>query len=142
VIRKAVWLGKGEPPTPRPQPEAAKGKRPVQAEPTPAAEPPPPKASPVPAPASEIPAEVKQEEVIIPIGDRRYRVRGLAKNLAYDVLKINLLVRRGEGYHADTFDLYSARPRQAWTTPRCFAAWPSHPALPLPPEKQTGARRA
>ena len=103
----------------------------------PAASPVPPAASPVPpAPAADVAAEVRGEEVVIPIGDRRYRVRGLAKNLAYDVLKVNLLVSRSgasagssasgaagsassaagstsgaDGYHVDTFDLYSARHR-------------------------------
>ena len=49
-------------------------------------------------------------------GDRRYRVRGLAKNMSYELLRINLLVSgkntRGESaFHVDTFDLYSARQR-------------------------------
>src|SRR5690606_739301 len=74
------------------------------------------------APASSIPCEVKQEEVVIELGDRRYRVRGLAKNLSYDALKVNLLVSRcapsltggGEGFHVDTIDLYAARPRAAF----------------------------
>ena len=49
-------------------------------------------------------------------GDRRYRVRGLAKNLSCDLLKINLLASKGSagneaGFHVDTFDLYSARQR-------------------------------
>ena len=38
-----------------------------------------------------MPAEVRAEEILITQGDRRYRVRGLAKNLSYDLLKINLL---------------------------------------------------
>ena len=46
---------------------------------------------------------------------RRYRVRGLSKNLAVDVLKVNLLVGRGIGtngaFHVDTLDLYSAKQR-------------------------------
>lgn len=74
------------------------------------------------APASSIPCEVKSEEVVIELGDRRYRVRGLAKNLSYDALKVNLLVSRcapsliggGEGFHVDTIDLYAARPRAAF----------------------------
>jgi len=65
-------------------------------------------------PAASIPCEVRQEEVVIELGDRRYRVRGLAKNLSYDALKVNLLVSRGEGFHVDTIDLYAARPRAAF----------------------------
>jgi hypothetical protein len=38
-------------------------------------------------------------------------VRGLGKNLAYDVLKINLLASRRDAFHVDTLDLYSARHR-------------------------------
>ncbi len=49
--------------------------------------------------------------MVISLGDRRYRVRGLGKNLAYDVMKINLLASRREAFHVDTLDLYSARHR-------------------------------
>ena len=43
--------------------------------------------------------------------DRHYRVRGLEKNLAYDLLRVNVLAARGEAMHVDTLDLYSARQR-------------------------------
>ena len=59
----------------------------------------------------DVPAEVRGEEVVVTLGDRRYRVRGLGKNLSYDLLKINLLASRAEGFHVDTLDLYSARQR-------------------------------
>ena len=73
---------------------------------------PPPPASPVPAmPSAEVEAEVSEQEVVILQSDRRYRVRGLANNRSYDSLKINLLAARGEGFHVDTLDLYSARQR-------------------------------
>ena len=71
--------------------------------------------------AIEVPAEMKGDEITITQGDRRYRVRGLAKNMSYELLKVNVLVHRepGEsvsstsapGFHVDTFDLYSARQR-------------------------------
>ena len=75
--------------------------------------------SPAAPPAAEIPTEVKPEEVVIRLGDRKYRVRGLAKNLSYEQLRVNVLASRtgsGElatdtGYHVDTFDLYAARQR-------------------------------
>jgi DNA primase len=71
-----------------------------------------PAASPAPpAPAADVPVEVHGEEVVLWLGDRRYRVRGLAKNLSHDLLKVNLLASRGEALHVDTFDLYSARAR-------------------------------
>ena len=76
---------------------------------SPAAE---PAASPAPpAPACDVPVEVHGEEVVLWLGDRRYRVRGLEKNLSHDLLKVNLLVSRGEALHVDTLDLYSARQR-------------------------------
>jgi DNA primase len=59
----------------------------------------------------DVAAEVRAEEIVITQGDRRYRVRSLAKNLSYDLLKINLLASRADGFHVDTLDLYSARQR-------------------------------
>jgi DNA primase len=54
-------------------------------------------------------------EVLMHFGEgakaRRWRVRGLAKNLAYEVLKVNVLAGCGEAFHVDTFDLYAARAR-------------------------------
>jgi DNA primase catalytic core len=76
-----------------------------------------------PAPrAVEVKADVSEEEVTIRLGDRRYRVRGLAKNMSYDALRVNLLVAKedaaaalaGGGFHVDTVDLYSARQRAAF----------------------------
>jgi DNA primase len=135
LIRKAVWLGKGqgparpaaeeqapEPPrtTPRmpsqaQQPEAPSLAAATVAEPLPA--------SPVPSTARELPMEVKDREhgreVTLTLGEgkdaRRYRVRGLAKNLGVDVLKVNLMVAtlgsEGDAFHVDTLDLYSAKQR-------------------------------
>ncbi len=63
----------------------------------------------------EIPTEVKDGEVIITLGDRRYRVRGLAKNLALDVvLKVNVMVSSQDAFHVDTFDLYAPRAKHAF----------------------------
>ncbi len=136
VLRKAVWLGKGSAPqvTPgsvqvvaevavvaevqtsaaEPREEPAQPAAPEPAAPEPAA---PPEASPLPAPAPpEVPVAVKEQEVVLSLGDRsgrprRYRIRGLPKNLAYDVLKVNVLASCGEAFHVDTLDLYAARPR-------------------------------
>ena len=63
-----------------------------------------------------MPVEIKGDEITITQGDRRYRVRGLGKNLSHELLKVNVLVSgtnlRGEsGFHVDTLDLYSARQR-------------------------------
>jgi len=123
VIRKAVWLGNGKTKR-RPTTgdvlaveetivEAIK-----QTDPLPLVaeqkEIPLP-ASPLPAQATDnIDAQIKDDEVIFKFGDRRYRTRGLKKNLSYDQLKVNLLVNQGEALHVDTFDLYAARPRAAF----------------------------
>jgi DNA primase catalytic core len=58
--------------------------------------------------------EIKGEEVILTEGDRRYRVRGLSKNMSYELLKVNVLVSSlngTEGFHVDNVDLYAARQR-------------------------------
>ncbi len=139
VLRKAEWMGEGEAPEreevvvkvePRPMLEkAAKERREEpageEAEPSssplaavaPASEPSAPVSVLPSAPSLEVPAEVKEQEVVIRLGDRRYRVRGMERNLSYDVLKVNLLAGRSgveEGFHVDTLDLYSARQRTAF----------------------------
>ncbi|HVA55083.1 MAG TPA: toprim domain-containing protein [Gammaproteobacteria bacterium] len=68
----------------------------------------------VPAPRAEIPAEISENEIVLTLGDRRYRVRGLDKNLSYEVLKVNVLASRGEAFHVDTLDLYSAKYRAGY----------------------------
>ena len=117
VIRKAVWLGKGTPPAEAPGQHVEDVVLPAAvAEPAPAesassVEPPSLAAVLVAAPAAEIAAEVSEDEVVMSFGDRRWRVRGLAKNLSAEVLKVNVLASKGEAYHVDSFDLYAARAR-------------------------------
>ncbi|GAB3700246.1 hypothetical protein GCM10028815_06510 [Mariniluteicoccus flavus] len=65
-------------------------------------------------------------ELVIELGTRRWRVRGLEKVTSFDVLRVNLLVTRTDrpgsslgsdavpGFHVDTLDLYSARARAAF----------------------------
>jgi DNA primase len=72
-------------------------------------------ASPMPAMASGIEARVRDEEIVMSLSDRRYRIRGLDKNLAFDVLmKVNVLIDRGEAFYVDTLDLYSVRARNGF----------------------------
>ena len=131
LIRKAVWLGKGAAPTQPSSTLAATTAAAREQAPTPIAEAPSVPslaaepvtetlpASPMPTTARELPMEVKERdngrEVTLTLGEgngtRRYRVRGLAKNLAVDVLKVNLMVSGGEAFHVDTLDLYSAKQR-------------------------------
>ncbi len=74
----------------------------------------PTEASPQPAVPEALQAEVSEHEVKIALGDRQYRVRGLAKNGDYEQLKINLRVSRGEAFHVDTLDLYLAKQRATY----------------------------
>ena len=76
----------------------------------------PPLASPQPPAPKEIEAEVKDNGIVIELGNRTYRVRGLEKNLAFDVLKLNVMVRRDsqEKFYVDTFDLYAAKARSVF----------------------------
>jgi hypothetical protein len=145
VIRKALWLGKGKASapstqatsTPAPPPPTAKDETSpeiVADAPAEASEPEreepslplaadseldeakPLTATPEPAPPREPPpAEERGEEVVMAQGDRRWRVRGIAKNTSFDALRVNVLVARdSHGFHVDTLDLYSARHRRAF----------------------------
>ena len=71
-------------------------------------------ASPVPDAPQEDEAEEHGDEVVMNLGHRRYRVRGLAKNLSFDQLKVNLLASTAQGMFVDTFDLYAARHRRQY----------------------------
>jgi DNA primase catalytic core len=73
-----------------------------------------------PAPTIDMPVEMRGEDIFLIQGDRRYRIRGLNKNMSYELLKVNVLVSghtpRGESaFHVDTLDLYSARQRGVFT---------------------------
>lgn len=75
----------------------------------------PAQASPMPpAPSSEIPLEIREHEILMLLGDRRWRVRGLAPEPTPGQLRVNLLVSRGDAFHVDTLDLYTARLRAAF----------------------------
>jgi hypothetical protein len=54
------------------------------------------------------------EEIVLTIGDRTYRVRGLAKNTGFEALKVSLRVACGETWHLDTLDLAQAKQRAAF----------------------------
>ncbi len=69
-------------------------------------------ASPLPPAPQDIEAEVNGDEVTMQLGHRRYRVRGLSKNLAFDQMKVNVLATTDRGMYVDTFDLYVARHRR------------------------------
>jgi DNA primase len=127
LIRKAEWLGQGK----RPEPTSARAEletalavpvTPVE-EPSPLAADPivadavpePVSASPLPAAAPVDTAQVAGEELVMVLGDRRYRVRGWRKPQSPEALKVNLLVHRPADpesrFHVDTLDLYAAKAR-------------------------------
>jgi hypothetical protein len=72
-------------------------------------------AGPIP-PASPPPieAEIGARDILIRLGDRLWRARGLACNGLQEAMKINLMVRRGEAFHVDGLDLLSAKSRSAF----------------------------
>jgi hypothetical protein len=72
--------------------------------------------SPVPPAPQEIEAEVSDDELSVTFGDRHYRVRGLAKNTTWDVLRVNVLVSNDTGLFVDTLDLYSAKHRNLFVS--------------------------
>lgn len=74
-------------------------------------------ASPVPPGPEALPAvDMAQglSEILLLLGERTWRVRGLDKCSSPESLKINLMVRRGEVYHVDGLELLSARARTAY----------------------------
>jgi DNA primase catalytic core len=73
-----------------------------------------------PAPTIDVPVEMRGEDIFLTLGTRRYRIRGLNKNMAHDLIKVNILVsgrtpRNDAAFHVDTLDLYSARQRGVFT---------------------------
>jgi len=79
-------------------------------------------ASPIPpGPPPAVAAEIGAggQDIVIRLGDRTWRARGLARNTSAESLKINLMVRRpsadgSEAFHVDGLDLLSAKARGAF----------------------------
>jgi DNA primase catalytic core len=134
AIRKALWLGKGEPkaaptgevsiasesePHASARARAASSLAAIAAKEENSSDPAPLPASPMPAAPSPEPAiEIRGHEILATCGEgaeaRRYRVRGLAKNLSFEVLRVNLLASKADAFYVDTFDLYNAKARAAF----------------------------
>jgi len=71
---------------------------------------------PPPAVDAQIGAGAGGQDIVIRLGDRTWRARGLARNTSAESLKINLMVRRpsadgSEAFHIDGLDLLSAKAR-------------------------------
>jgi len=54
------------------------------------------------------------DDILFTLGDRAWRIRGLAKNLSYEALRVQIRVTRNEAFHLDTRDLLSAKQREAF----------------------------
>jgi len=54
------------------------------------------------------------EEIVLTIGERTYRVRGLAKNTGYEALKVSLRVACDGAWHLDALDMAQAKQRAAF----------------------------
>jgi DNA primase catalytic core len=106
AIKSAKWMA-GTRPVAVPAPIEAAPPLP----PAPALETTPPLAA---EPTPQVSAEIDDSEMRVRLGDRRWRIRGLEKNTAYDSLRINLLVAAGESFYVDTLELYSARHREGF----------------------------
>jgi len=121
VIRQAQWLGQGiarsvehdreahavmpvEPSSPLVADSCASTADPLPASPI------------APAPSAPLPCQVTDTEIILSVSDRRYRVRGLAKNVSLELMKVNVMASRAERFHLDTFDFYVAKARAAFAS--------------------------
>ena len=73
------------------------------------------KPTPILPQVSSLTAQVSDNEIIIELGNRSYRIRGLARNTnGFDSMKVNVLARKGEAFFVDTLDIYAARGRNAF----------------------------
>ena len=124
LLRSAEWMAGGgskrrpaatqalEPEAPAPDPITLLAAEEGTPEP-----PPPSVASPIPpGPPPPLAAQIGERDITITLGDRTWRVRGLARNTSAESLKINLMVRRpsadgSEAFHVDGLDLLSAKAR-------------------------------
>ena len=137
IIRRAEWLGKGQPPRStvavpevvavepddldeeldapdddETDDEVANLEEPDDEQVPVAAPAPVLAASPLPPAPEDIESDQHGDEVVVNLGHRRYRIRGLSKNLAFDQLKVNVLASTEQGMYVDTLDLYAARHRR------------------------------
>lgn len=72
-----------------------------------------PQAASSPEPSGLTPI-IHGDDILFTLGDRAWRIRGLAKNLSYEALRVQIRVTRNEAFHLDTRDLLSAKQREAF----------------------------
>jgi hypothetical protein len=64
--------------------------------------------------SSDLTPIIQGDDINFTLGDRAWRIRGLAKNLSYEALRVQIRVTRNEAFHLDTRDLLSAKQREAF----------------------------
>jgi len=77
------------------------------------------KEEPAAEPASTQPCEPMAssgDEHVFTFGERAWRVRGLAKNLSFETMKIQLRALRGDRFHLDTLDMCNAKHRAGFVS--------------------------
>ena len=63
-------------------------------------------------PSPVVVAKHEADEIVLVVGEREWRVRGLAKNSGFEALKVTLRLTCAERWHLDTLDLCVARQRE------------------------------
>lgn len=85
--------------------------------------------APLPALAGDGIEVVSPDEARFVRGPRAYRVRGLARALSAEALKVTVRLSLGERLHVDTLDLYQARSRAAFVKAAALELGVSESAL-------------
>lgn len=106
------------PPPPAPQAtkeSADEGKRAAEAaEPAENKDPIPPLAAQTTPEREPLSYSAESDEAHGKMGDRLWRIRGLAKNTTPGILRLNVFVQGASGFFVDSLDLYSARHRASF----------------------------
>jgi len=97
--------------------------------PTPAVQAPDPLTAPLLPAAGDGIEVVSPDEARFMRGPRAYRVRGLARALSAEALKVTLRLSLGERLHVDTLDLYQARSRASFVKAAAVELGVSEPVL-------------
>lgn len=66
------------------------------------------------SPSSDPAPTIHGDDITFTLGDRAWRIRGLAKNLNFEALRVQIRVTRNEAFHLDTRDLLSAKQRESF----------------------------
>ncbi len=111
LLQSATWIGKGTKPQAMTLPAPTVEETPSPSLAAIAAAPMAEKAEPEKV---NVPCQIQGEDVHLSLGDRHFRVRGLFKNLSFDLLRVNLRVSVGERYYIDQLDLYHAKQRDTF----------------------------